>query len=204
MDKQNDIIEFWFSGLNDESQLHTDLPQFRKWFGKAEETDREIRERFQEDWTLAMEGRYLNWEQRPRETLALVILFDQFPRNMYRDTAKAFSSDSKALEVCLNALDQGQDESLALIERMFLYLPLMHSEDMDIQNKSMHYFSLLKDKAKEKSLQNIDFFNLNLEYAGKHCRIIDRFGRYPHRNYILGRLSTEEEVNFLKGPESSF
>ena len=204
MDKKTEILEYWFSGLNDKRTLGTDMPQFRKWFGKADATDQEIRDRFQGDWELAMSGEYTDWERTAKGTLALVILLDQFPRNMFRDSAKAFSSDEAALKVCLNALDQGRDEELALVERMFLYLPLMHSESLDIQKKSMHYFALLKSEAKDRCPQNQDFFNLNHEYAGKHYRIIDRFGHFPHRNDILGRPSTAEEIAFLKGPDSSF
>jgi len=204
MDKKTEILEYWFSGLNDQSTLSTDMPQFRKWFGKAEKTDQEIRDRFQGDWELALGGKYSDWESTPQGTLALVILLDQFPRNMFRDSAKAFSSDEMALKACLNALKQDKDKDLTLVERMFLYLPLMHSESLDIQKKSMHYFSLLKAEVKDRFPQNQDFFNLNHEFAGKHYRIIDRFGHFPHRNDILGRPSTAEEIEFLKGPDSSF
>ncbi len=198
------ILDYWFSGLDDAAKLDTASPKFRLWFGKDKSTDLEIRERFEGDVLSAAQGRYKEWEKTPRGRLALVILLDQFPRNMYRDTPRAFELDPLALAVSLEAVEEGADEELFLIQRMFLYMPMMHAESESIQEKSLHSFGILVEQAKKSSPMNAEFFSLSYDYAVKHQVIIQRFGRYPHRNEILSRPSTLEEVEFLKGPDSSF
>ncbi|MBF8302770.1 MAG: hypothetical protein HW396_1051, partial [Candidatus Dadabacteria bacterium] len=152
---------------------------------------------------LAVGGKLKSWENTPRGTLALIILLDQFSRNIYRGTAKAFSQDSLALYVCLRGIEKGFDKRLHPVERLFLYMPLEHSEDLEMQKKSVEYFSMLEKlfPAPPSLASMVSEFK---KYAGMHYVIIERFGRFPHRNEILGRKSTPEEIEFLKQPGSSF
>lgn len=204
MESMEAILSYWFSDLDDGAKLETASAMFRLWFGKDEETDQEIRERFEEDVLWAAEGRHKDWERMPLGRLALVILLDQFPRNMYRGTPRAFETDPLALSICLQAQQERADRALFLIQRMFLYMPMMHAESRAIQEKSVHAFGMLVEQAKELSPMNVDFFSYSYDYALKHRAIIQRFGRFPHRNEILSRTSTPEEAEFLKGPDSSF
>ena len=139
----------------------------------------------------------------PRGSLALIILLDQFSRNIYRDTADAFSQDKLALNIALSGIDKGLELKLHPFERIFYYMPLMHSEDPEIQDLSIECFVRLENEFPEPPELN-EKLRGSREYAEKHARIIGRFGRYPHRNKILGRESTEEEKLFLTGPGSSF
>jgi uncharacterized protein (DUF924 family) len=198
------ILDYWFNGLNDRIRVDPESHHVKRWFGGGEETDREIRERFEEDHLRAARGDYKNWEKAPRDRVALVILLDQFPRNLYRGSTKAFSTDPMALDLCLRSIQEGFDEPLALIERAFIYMPLMHAEAVEMQEECKRRFALLAELAKERSPENAGYFTYSHEFAVKHAEIIERFGRFPHRNAILGRPSTAEEVEFLKGPDSSF
>jgi uncharacterized protein (DUF924 family) len=204
MERIDQILEYWFSNLDENTRLKTDSPLFRRWFGKDEATDREIRERFEQDFLRAVPGEFDNWEGSPRGSLALVLLFDQFPRNMFRGTSRAFQTDPRALTICLRSIEEGFDRRLILIQRMFLYMPMMHAESIEVQEKSKQHFGMLVEEARQKSSVNVEFFAYSYEYAVKHAVIIERFGRYPHRNESLGRESTLAEIEFLKGPDSSF
>ena len=204
MTRAETILDYWFSGLNDQTTIDLDSPTAKRWFSGDEETDREIRERFEEDYRVAARGEYRDWENAPRDRLALVILLDQFSRNMYRGLPAAFATDPMALDLCLRSLGDGFDQPLALIERAFLYMPLMHAESMEMQEKCKLQFSGLVESAQTKSPTNIGYFEYSHDFAVKHAVIIERFGRFPHRNAILGRPSTPEEMEFLKGPDSSF
>ena len=135
--------------------------------------------------------------------MALIILLDQFSRNIYRDSLNAFSQDRQAVLICSEGIEKGFDNKLHPVQRTFFYMPLMHSEDINIQEKALKYFQ----KLKETYLAPPELANMvsgNYEYALKHYEIIKRFGRYPHRNKILVRKSTMQEIEFLKGPGSSF
>jgi uncharacterized protein (DUF924 family) len=204
MTRSETILDYWFKGLDDRTEVDLELPHVKRWFSGDKATDREIRERFEADHLQAARGEYKAWENTPRGRLALVILLDQFPRNLYRNSPKAFATDPMALDLCSRSMEDGFDELLALIERTFLYMPLMHAESVEMQEKSKQQLSLLVELAKERSPMNVGYFTYSHEFAVKHAVIIERFGRFPHRNAILGRLSTPEEVEFLKGPDSSF
>jgi uncharacterized protein (DUF924 family) len=204
MTRSETILDFWFNGLNDETLIDPESSAGKRWFSGGEATDREIRERFEEDHLKAARGEYKDWENIPRGRLALVILLDQFPRNLYRGSPKAFGTDPTALDLCSRSMEDGFDGPLALIERTFLYMPLMHAESVEMQEKCKQQFSLLVELAKERSPRNVGYFTYSHEFAVKHAVIIERFGRFPHRNMILGRPSTPEEIEFLKGPDSSF
>lgn len=155
-----------------------------KWFVKDTAFDETIRTRFLKSWEAAQRGALRSWEESDEGLLALIILCDQFPRNMFRNDAKAFSTDGEACRLARLALDRGLDRRIEATLRPFVYLPFEHSEDIEDQRKSMALFSTLDD-AKSRTFAEI------------HFDIIERFGRFPHRNTVLGRKSTEEEQKFL-------
>lgn len=181
-----EILSFWF-GEED---------GFREtWFQGGENFDREIRERFGSDYERGAAGELDGWKSSPRGCLALILLLDQFPRNMFRDDARAFATDPRAHEAAKHALESGFDRRLRPIERVFVYLPFEHSEDLEDQRRSVELFRALG--------RDLDSDEL-LDYAIRHQRVIARFGRFPHRNEALGRSSTPEEEAFLGGPDAPF
>ncbi len=195
------ILDFWFGSLI-ENEIPSEAYRNR-WWMKDSENDREIRNQFSDSLELAKIGGLDHWKTNADGTLALILLLDQFSRNIFRDTSEAFSQDHKAIETCLDGINQRFDNELHPIQRVFFYMPLMHSEDLGMQEKSIECFSNLKElfstpQSIAKSVSG------SFEYAMKHYEIIKKFGRYPHRNTILGRESTPEEVKFLTEPGSSF
>ena len=199
--RQEEILQYWFGELKESEAPLEDY--YEIWFGKRREVDEFIRTNFEEDLKLAIEGKLKSWEDASCSTLALIILLDQFSRNIYRGTAKGFAQDSLALDVCLRGIENGFDKRLHPVERLFFYMPLEHSEDLGIQKKSVEYFSVL-EKTFTSTPSLVSIISEFKNYAEKHYVIIERFGRFPHRNEILGRKSTPEEIEFLKQPGSSF
>ena len=175
-----DIINFWFEKTEPES-----------WWKQDEAFDRDVRDRFLDVYQRAAKCELFEWRQDALGWLAEVIVLDQFPRNMFRDTPQAFSTDPMAVILVQEAVANQVDKELTAIQKSFLYMPLMHSESSLIHETAMDLYS-------QPGLE------YNLDFEKKHKAIIDRFGRYPHRNAILGRISTDEEVEFLKEPGSSF
>lgn len=204
MDRIDRIIDFWFAGADSEATLDQDSAPVRRWFGGDASVDREVRERFEEDVLRALEGEDREWERTPRGRLARVILLDQFTRNVFRGTPRAFAGDGAALDLCLRTLEEGLDEELPLLHRVFLYMPLMHAESREVQATSRRRFARLLEEARRTAPAVLPFLELNARYADLHADIVDRFGRYPHRNATLGRTSSPEELAFLEGPDSSF
>lgn len=194
-----EVLEFWFGDLPASDAVPAE--RFRLWFGGGEEVDRLIRDRFGDDLGRAMRGEYDHWLESPRGTLALIVLLDQFPRNIHRGTDRAYACDERALLLCLAGMEQGHDLELAIAERAFFYLPLEHSEDLGMQRRSVRAFEALLAAAPAAMKEMCTGF---LDYAVRHRRIIERFGRFPHRNAVLGRPSTAEEEAFLREPGSSF
>lgn len=193
------IITFWFGNSSDDATVAKQ--QSALWWAKRDETDALIRQRFEPSVIAAGKGELQDWTATPNGRLALIILLDQFTRNIYRDTPAAFSLDAQARALCLAGLEAGDDKALRAIQRVFFYLPLEHSENVEHQRRSVALFSALAAAA---SAPERALFAGFADYAVKHQVIIDRFGRFPHRNAILGRPSTPEEVEFLKQPGSSF
>jgi uncharacterized protein (DUF924 family) len=178
--KSNTVFNFWFEELKPEN-----------WFQKDLELDQRISKDFKELHTSATLGELFNWRNTPRGCLCEVIVLDQFSRNIYRDNPKSFQFDGVALTLSQEAIRSKVNLELNLVEKSFLYMPFMHSESLLIHEEAIKLFE-------EKGLEN------NLQFEISHKKIIEQFGRYPHRNEILGRVSTPEEIKFLKGPNSSF
>lgn len=175
-----DIINFWFA------PEHQSL-----WFAKSDEFDIKIRDKFHTIHNQATQAELWSWRQTPEGRLAEIIVLDQFSRNLYRDQAQAFAYDSLALALSQEAISLQLDAQLSPEQRSFLYMPFMHSESKLIHEFALKLFQRLGNE-------------INLNFEKKHKVIIDRFGRYPHRNAILGRISTPEELEFLTQPNSSF
>jgi len=200
-EKIKKIVHFWFGDLK-KNEVPGDDKQ-KSWWMKDAEFDKRIKDNFGNDLKKAINGDLDDWKTSPEGSLALIILLDQFSRNIHRDTIKAFSQDDKSIEICLEGIEKGFDKKLHPVQRIFFYIPLMHSEDIDMQEKSLKYFSGLVKEYKE-SESVADVVSNSYKFAVKHYDIIKRFGRYPHRNEILGRESTPEEIEFLNQPGSSF
>ena len=199
MSEPKDILDFWFGELN---ELGCAAPNQRKlWWTKSDDFDEAIRANFIGDYEAIVAGDREHWRSTPRGALAYIIVLDQFSRNMFRGTPRMFAADELARETCCEGLDAGFDAELAFDERVFFYLPLEHSEEASDHERCHEVFSCLCEDAPDSLKADADYY---LDFARRHREIIDRFGRYPHRNAILGRASTEEELEFLKEPGSSF
>ena len=181
MSEIDDVLGFWFERLAPE-----------QWFEMDAALDDEIRAHFGALYRLAAGGGRDGWRETPEATLALVIVLDQFPRNMFRESAKAFASDAKALAVANLAVERGFDMKLPEIRRRFLYLPFEHSESLEDQRTSVR---LVRERGGNENA---------IDYAERHLVVIERFGRFPHRNEILGRENTEEEAEFLASGDGPF
>jgi uncharacterized protein (DUF924 family) len=169
----NDILAFWTEAGPD------------KWYKKDEAFDAAIRDTFLATYEAAADGRLSDWQKEPDSALALVILLDQFPRNMFRGSARAFAADPLARDVADSAISQGYDKAVGKELRAFFYLPFMHSEEIEDQEYCIELCRALGDEE-------------NVKYAEIHAEIIRRFGRFPHRNPVLGRDTTPEEQAFLE------
>lgn len=193
------VLEYWFGTLDDEWSIP--MSRASIWFARSDETDDHIRTAFGADRECAVRGELQTWESSPRARLALIILVDQFSRNIFRGEPEAFAHDGLARRWCLDGLALGHDRSLAAVERVFFYLPLEHAEDLALQHRSVELYEALLATAPDKAR---GFLANCLDYAQKHREIIQRFGGFPHRNETLGRASTPEESAFLAQPGSSF
>ena len=182
-----DVLAFWFGETAGASR--------REWFVKDAAFDTRIRERFGALHAQAVARGLEEWRAQPRPMLALVVLLDQFSRNLHRNDARAFAADTHALECARQALDRGDDRQLLPVERQFLYLPYEHSESLADQDRALELMQALDRYPETRDVS---------EWARRHRVIIERFGRFPHRNAALGRPSTAEEVEFLSQPGSGF
>ena len=184
-----DVLDFWF-GQPATAQA---LPQ---WFRKDSAFDAQIAQRFGATIELALGGHLDAWQGTPVSTVALLVVLDQFTRNTRRNTPGAFAGDPRALRIAQAAVARGDDRQLGCWQRSFVYLPFEHAEDRAVQTVALELFAALAAQHPETAAQH--------EWAVKHAEIIERFGRYPHRNLVLGRMSTPEELAFLSQPGSSF
>ena len=198
METSESINAFWFGARIGDKEADD---RARLWWSKHTAFDKEIRERFEPCTLQAARGELDAWAASPSGLLALILLLDQFPRNMYRDTPSAFAFDTRANARCKEGLRIGADRALRPIERVFFYLPLEHAESLEDQERAVALFEGLASEAAAKHKESFDGY---LDYAIRHRDVIRRFGRFPHRNRILGRTSTEEELAFLQQKGSSF
>jgi uncharacterized protein (DUF924 family) len=173
-----DILEFWYSE-----------PMASRWFSSSPQLDAEIRASYEQVWRAALEGRLDDWKSSPEGCLALVIVLDQLPLNMFRGEAKSFSTEQQAVEICKLAIARGYDREIAPERLGFLYMPLMHSENLLDQDLSVQMFE-------QAGLEG------NVRFARHHRELIRRFGRFPHRNAVLGRESSREELEYLGSKEA--
>jgi len=194
-----EIRRFWFGEEKDDARCAQ--AQQSLWWSKKPATDRRIAAKFGDDMAAACRGERVGWEGSAQGLLALIILVDQFRRNVFRSESRAFSRDSLARGWCRQLIADGTDRELRPIERVFAYLPLEHSEDIDDQQQSVELFDALCRQAPRHQQSVFESF---LDYAKAHRDIIVRFGRFPHRNQVLERESTHEEAAFLEQPGSSF
>lgn len=174
------VLDFWFGELTP-----------AQWFRKDPALDAEIGRRFGDLLAAAMHGELWSWRRSPAGRLAEILVLDQFPRNVHRDTPLAFAGDPVALVLAQEAVAQGADRALPVPRRAFLYMPYMHSESLVIHDEALRLFD-------QPGLEE------NLRFERRHREILERFGRYPHRNAILGRASSAEELAFLEQPGSAF
>lgn len=186
-----EILNFWFGHPSD-----PDYGKERKiWFKKDPVFDQEVKSRFLDAYHRAAIGQLDHWQTSAQGCLALILLLDQFPRNLFRGQPQAFATDDKALVVAKYAVSQGFDQQLLPVQRWFIYLPFEHSEEMADQRQALILFSSLETDPQSHSA---------IDYAHRHFEVIQRFGRFPHRNEILGRPSTPAEKEFLDTRGSSF
>jgi uncharacterized protein (DUF924 family) len=182
----DEVLAFWFGA---EGEDRTAL-----WFSRDDAFDREIRDRFGALHDRAARDELFAWAETPRGRLALLLVLDQFSRNLYRDDPRAFAQDESALGYLFDGLERGDDRALSLTERWFFYMPLMHAEDLAIQERGIELYTQLRDDAPddlEKTFEGV------LDFARRHRDVVARFGRFPHRNAVLGRETTAEEAEFL-------
>lgn len=199
MTTPDEVLEFWFG--------HPDAPdvvaerQKALWWGKDPGIDRRVAVVFGGAVEEALAGGFGEWSAEPRSRLALVVLLDQMPRNVHRGSPRAFAGDPRARALTSEALERAEQHALAPIERVFLYLPFEHAEDLELQQRSVALFAELAGEAGP-GLEEL--FRGFVDYAVAHRDVIQRFGRFPHRNAVLGRVSTPEEEAYLRRPGSGF
>lgn len=194
------LLDFWFGDEADDVLRAT--RQAPLWWGKSSETDALLAKQFGAQAEAAANGELADWADLHHGRLALILLLDQLPRNIHRGTPAAFAQDPLARDLCLKGLSIGADKSLSPLERVFFYLPLEHAESREQQVRSVALFEALAAE-QAGTLAQATFAGF-ADFARRHQVIIERFGRFPHRNDILGRTSTPEEAAFLQQPGSGF
>jgi uncharacterized protein (DUF924 family) len=185
------LLDAWFGPPDDPAR---DRPK-PHWFKPDPAFDERLRRDFADDHARALRGEYDGWTRTPEGAVALLLLLDQVPRNIYRNTPQAFAADAKAREIARLVVASGDDQFVPPVWRWFVYLPYEHSEDLADQTRSLELFAALPPSPDR---------DVVIDYARRHYDIVARFGRFPHRNAILGRASTAEEIEFLKQPGSVF
>ena len=195
----NAILSFWFR------EQSLSAPQIDRrmdvWFGEDPVFDAEIRDRFADDVEAASAGGLSHWGDAPEGRLALILLLDQFRRNIYRNTAEAFSKDKLALKLCVEGAMEKKDQGLTPIQRVFFYMPLQHAESRKVQEKSVALYQRLAEAV---SPTYRETFLTVAQFAELHRDIVEQFGRFPHRNQLLGRANTPEEDEYLAGDSPDF
>ncbi|WP_172143364.1 MULTISPECIES: DUF924 family protein [Pseudomonas] len=193
------LLDWWFGSGTTAAEVAA--ARSALWFGKQDSQDSDARERFAGLVEQALAGELADWADSPQGWLALILLLDQLPRMIFRDSPRAFAGDDLARQLVLAGLDEEQEEALAPLQRVFVYLVLEHAEDLLLQDEAVRRFTrLLSVAAPAEQALYADY----LDYAECHRQVIARFARFPHRNAVLGRPSTAEELAFLREPGSRF
>lgn len=193
------VLDFWFGAPGSAAEVAA--RQRPLWFAKSAANDQIVTARFAETLVAAGQGELDSWAASPGGRLALIVVLDQFPHHIHRGHGQSFAYDARSLALALEMIERGDDVQLAPIERVFVYLPLEHAESLGIQDRSVALYEKLANEAAAAERQLFEGF---LDYARKHRDVVVRFGRFPHRNELLGRPSTPEEIEFLKQPGSRF
>jgi len=193
------VLDFWFGAPGAAADIAA--RQGKLWFGKSAANDALVVDRFAETLVAAGKGELDSWNDSPRGRLALIVVLDQFPHHIHRNHGLSFAYDAQSLALALDMIARGEDVHIAPIERVFAYLPLEHAETMAMQDLSVAQYEKL---AAEASPAEKDLFEGFLDYARKHRDVVAHFGRFPHRNELLGRSSTPDEIGFLQQPGSHF
>lgn len=193
------LLDWWFGPAN--SAVEVAAAHNGLWFGKNAAQDTEAQKRFGTWVEQALQGGLSDWAETPSGWLALILLLDQLPRMIHRDTAQAFAGDARALSLAQDGLARSWDQQLPAIQRVFVYLVLEHAEDPLVQTRSVALAQALADSVAPAEREPFAGF---LDFAHRHQRVIARFGRFPHRNLLLDRPSTAEELAFLQQPGSRF
>lgn len=200
------VLSFWFGNVSETDPFEMNSIQMQRWYGKNPSIDAEIKETYENLYLalLGMKGSDAWYGLTTQDLLAALIALDQFPRNMYRDTPSMYEADTLGLE--LASLLEGRPDfaKLDLFKQLFGLLPFMHAEDLSAQTLMLHYFEGFPKEDAKRGSPNADFFENALNFANRHHEIIKLFGRFPHRNDILGRVSTSREIEFLNQPDSGF
>lgn len=193
------VLDFWFGAAGSATDIAG--RQGSLWFGKSAANDARVLELFADTLIAAGAGTLDSWQQSPRTLLALIVVLDQFPHHIHRDQGASFAYDAQSLALTQAMIARGADQALTLIERVFVYLPLEHAESLAAQDQAVAQYTRLLAAAlpDERGL-----FENFLDYARQHQAVVARFGRFPHRNALLGRASSAAEIEFLKEPGSRF
>ena len=205
MDEARKVREFWFGKQPATPELLTRRMQM--WFGTdlspdlVQELDNTIHAQFEPLVRQAIDGELMAWADGPRRRMSLILLLDQFPRNIYRGTARVYAGDEQALALALSGMNSGADAALDTVQRLFFYMPLQHSEARDVQDESVAAYRRLLLEAPDPLKAT---FKSCLDYAERHRDVVAKFGRFPHRNRILGRVSTVDELAYLKNSGDDF
>ncbi len=199
IDRIEKILEFWFGAFP--NAWTGDESKYDMWFRNGAAYDAHIFGTFGADYFRAVEGELDSWQDSPRGRLALIILLDQFSRHIHRGGAEAFAQDQRSQQLCIDGIGAGDDQGLHPVERSFFYMPLQHAEDLERQALSLQAYEQLVEDVPDAYREP---FKDTLEWARKHYYVIERFGRFPELNEILGRESTAEELEFIKDGRYSF
>ncbi len=194
-----EIVDFWFGNALTTPEEYG--PRAILWFSQNDDFDRDIQIRFGSLSEQAARGKLDAWRKEASSALALVLVLDQFPRNLYRSSARAFEFDPLARDMALEAVSSGFDKALHPLQAVFLYLPLEHAEDIELQNRSVQLFTQLAAEAPSELRTKLELFT---SFAQRHHDVINRFGRFPHRNEVLDRHSTPAEIAYLESGGDTF
>lgn len=195
----DEILGFWFGEVANGDVV--DEEKRKMWFNGTTELDATIAERFLATYERGLAGDLAHWQETAHGSLALVVVLDQFPLNMFRRSARAFESEHAAVAACLNAVEKQQDRELAFVERTFLYMPLMHAESTVLQAESVRHYSQLVEDVPASLREKAEY---TLSFAVSHSDLVSEFGRFPHRNKVLNRENTPTELAFLNDNPANY